>query len=88
MLRKEFAKTKRQNLVLSDIDELIKQRLDAMLRSNPSRINFYEQYQQIIKEYNAEQDRASIEKTFMALIDLSKSLRSRGKTFCTRGLHR
>ena len=85
MLRKEFAKTKRQNLVLSDIDELIKQRLDAMLRSNPSRINFYEQYQQIIKEYNAEQDRASIEKTFMALIDLSKSLDREEKRFVREG---
>lgn len=85
MLRKEFAKTKRQNLVLSDIDELIKQRLDAMLRNNPSRINFYEQYQQIIKEYNAEQDRASIEKTFMALIDLSKSLDREEKRFVREG---
>lgn len=85
LLRKEFAKTKRQNLVLSDINELIKQRIDAMLRNNPTRINFYEEYQRIIKEYNAEQDRASIEKTFMTLIDLSKSLDKEEKRFVREG---
>ncbi|MBD5253077.1 MAG: type I restriction endonuclease subunit R [Barnesiella sp.] len=85
LLRKEFAKMKHQNLVLMDIDELIKQRIDAMLRNNPNRINFYEEYQRIIQEYNAEQDRASIEKTFMALIDLSKSLDQEEKRFVREG---
>ena len=85
LLRKEFAKMKHQNLVLKDIDELIKQRIEAMLRNNPNRINFYEEYQRIIQEYNAEQDRASIEKTFMALIDLSKSLDQEEKRFVREG---
>ncbi len=85
LLRKEFAKMKHQNLVLMDIDELIKQRIDAMLRNNPNRINFYEEYQRIIQEYNADQDRASIEKTFMALIDLSKSLDQEEKRFVREG---
>lgn len=85
LLRKEFAKMKHQNLVLKDIDELIKQRIEAMLRNNPNRINFYEEYQRIIQEYNAEQDRASIEKTFMALIDLSKSLDKEEKRFVREG---
>ena len=85
LLRKEFAKMKHQNLVLKDIDELIKQRIEAMLRNNPNRINFYEEYQQIIQEYNAEQDRASIEKTFMTLIDLTKSLDLEEKRFVREG---
>ena len=85
LLRKEFAKMKHQNLVLKEIDELIKQRIEALLRNNPNRINFYEEYQRIIQEYNAEQDRASIEKTFMALIDLSKSLDQEEKRFVREG---
>ena len=85
LLRKEFAKMKHQNLVLKDIDELIKQRIEAMLRNNPNRINFYEEYQRIIQEYNVEQDRSSIEKTFMALIDLSKSLDQEEKRFVREG---
>lgn len=85
LLRKEFAKSKHQNLALKDIDELIKQRIEAMLRNNPNRINFYEEYQRIIQEYNAEQDRASIERTFMALIDLTKSLDHEEKRFVREG---
>lgn len=85
VLRKEFAQMRHQNLVLTDIDQLIKQRIDAMLRNNPSRINFYEEYQRIIQEYNAEQDRASIEKTFMALIDLSKRLDHEEKRYVREG---
>lgn len=85
LLRKEFAKSKHQNLALKDIDELIKQRIEAMLRNNPNRINFYEEYQRIIQEYNAEQDRASIERTFMALIDLAKSLDHEEKRFVREG---
>lgn len=85
LLRKEFAKIKRKNLVLSDIDELVKRRIETMLRNNPGRINFYEKYQRIIQEYNSEQNRASIEKTFMALIDLSKKLDKEEKRFIREG---
>ena len=85
LLRREFAKMRHQNLVLEDIDDLIKKRIDAMLRDNPSRINFYEEYQRIIQEYNAEQDRASIEKTFMALIDLSKRLDKEERRYVREG---
>lgn len=71
--------------MLKDIDELIKQRIELMLRNNPNRINFYEEYQEIIKAYNSEQDRATIEKTFMALIDLSNTLDKEEKRFVREG---
>lgn len=85
LLRKEFAKMKHQNLVLKDIDELIKQRIEVMLLDNPGHINFYEEFQRIIQEYNAEQDRASIEKISMSLIDLSKSLVQEENRFVCEG---
>lgn len=85
LLRREFAKMKHQNLVLSDIREVISKRIAAMLRNNPSRVNFYEEYQRIIQEYNSEQDRASIERTFMALMNLSKSLDQEEKRFVREG---
>lgn len=85
LLRKEFERCKHKNLMLKDIDELIKQRIEKMLRNNPNRINFYEEYQAIIKAYNMEQDRATIEKTFMALIDLSNSLGKEEKRFVREG---
>lgn len=85
ILRKEFAKSDEQKLVLKDILELIKLRLAQMLKANPARINFYEKYQEIIKEYNSEQDRASIEKTFEELLKLSNTLNDEQKRYIREG---
>ena len=74
LLQREFAKSREKNLILRDIQELLKERIARMLAANPSRINFYERYQEIIKAYNLEQNRAAIEKTFEDLIDLTSSL--------------
>lgn len=74
ILRREFAKSKEQHLLLKDIQDLLQERLGQLLKSNPKRINFYERYQEIINAYNSEQDRASIEKTFAELMELSKAL--------------
>ena len=73
LLRREFAKAKRKNLLLKDLDDLIQQRLSELLFANPQRINYYERYQKIIEDYNREQDRATIEKTFMDLMDLGRT---------------
>lgn len=72
LLRREFARVKKKNLVMKDLEELIQMKLDKMLFTNPERINYYERYQQIIDDYNSEQDRATIEKTFMDLMDLAQ----------------
>ena len=74
LLRREFAKTRKKNLIIKDLDQLVQERIAALLFSNPQRINYYERYQAIIEEYNGEQDRAAIEKTFMDLMTLAKSL--------------
>ncbi len=74
LLRREFARTREKNLVMKDLDDLIAARLDRMLAVNPGRIDYYERYQEIIDQYNAEQDRATIEKTFLDLMDLASSL--------------
>ena len=52
LLRREFAKVKKKNLVMRDLQEIIQQKLAAMLFSNPNRINYYDHYQQIIDDYN------------------------------------
>ena len=64
LLRREFAKSKEKNLMLKDIQDLLQERIAQMLAQNPSRINFYEKYQEIIHDYNQEQNRATIERTF------------------------
>ncbi len=74
LLQREFARAKRENLILKDLEELVQQRLASMLSENPARIDYYERYRKIIEAYNSEQDRASIEKTFMDLMDLAESM--------------
>lgn len=85
LLRKEFAKVHKKNLVMKDLEEVIQQKLDKMLFSNPERINYYERYQQIITDYNSEQDRATIEKTFMDLIDLANQMNQEEQRYAREG---
>lgn len=85
LLRREFAKVKKKNLVLKDLEELIQMKLDRMLFTNPERINYYERYQQIINDYNSEQDRATIEKTFMDLMNLANSMNQEEQRYVREG---
>jgi superfamily II DNA or RNA helicase len=85
LLKREFAKAKKKNLMFMDLDDLIQQRLDSMLKENPRRVDYYERYQQIIEEYNNEQDRATIEKTFMELIDLANSMSQEEQRYVREG---
>ena len=85
LLRREFAKVKKKNLVMKDLEELIQLKLDRMVFGNPDRINYYERYQKIISDYNSEQDRATIEKTFMDLMDLANSLDQEKQRYVREG---
>ena len=85
LLRREFAKSREKNLVLKDIQELLQERIAQMLAQNPSRINFYEKYQQIIHDYNNEQNRVTIEKTFEELMKLSNELTEEEKRYVREG---
>ena len=71
--------------MLKDLQDLIQARLEKMVTANPGRINYYERYQQIIEEYNNEQDRATIEKTFMELMDLANSMNQEEQRYVREG---
>lgn len=85
LLRREFAKAQKKNLLIMDLDELIQIRLDSMLKENPKRVDYYERYQQIIEDYNKEQDRANIEKTFMDLMNLANSMNQEEQRYVREG---
>lgn len=85
VLQKEFEKSKTKNLLLQNIEEVIEQRLKSMPDTNPTRINFYNRFQQIIKAYNTDIDRASIEKTFNDLINLAKDMTTEEKRYIREG---
>ena len=85
LLRREFAKSREKNLILKDIQDVLQERIARMLAANPSRINFYEKYQEIIRNYNEEQNRATIEKTFNDLMALSSQLTDEEKRYVREG---
>ena len=85
LLRREFAKKREKNLIMKDIQDLLQERIAQMLAVNPSRINFYEKYQEIIHQYNEEQNRVSIEKTFEALMHLTEELSEEEKRYIREG---
>lgn len=86
-LQQEFARVKNKNLLMKDLQELINDRLDNMMKRNPSRINYYERYQKIIEEYNAEQDKAAIEKTFIDLTNFVNDLDDEEKRYVREGFN-
>ena len=74
-LRDEFAgKVHRKATVLQDIREVVEAKLAEMLACNPTRMDYYKRYQEIIADYNREKDRVSIEETFARVVDLMASL--------------
>jgi len=70
---------------MKDIQDLLKERIAQMILANPSRINFYDKYQEIINNYNKEQNRASIEKTFEDLMHLTEELTEEEKRYIREG---
>lgn len=85
LLHREFAKTRRKNLLMRDLDEAIRRQLDKMVFANPKRIDYYERYREIIQSYNGEQDRATIEKTFLDLMDLADRMSREEQRYAREG---
>lgn len=56
-----------------------------MLSCNPTRIDYYDRYQNIIKEYNEEKDRAAIADAFEKLMKLSQDLSQEEKRYAREG---
>lgn len=84
-VRAEFAKEKNKKLLMKEIEELLQERMAKLADANPKRVDFFKRYQDIIDEYNREQDRASIEKTFEELLKLSEELNEEQTRYVREG---
>lgn len=88
VLQREFAKTKNKRLLMKDLEEVITQAIAKIMRDNPNsgtHIDFLKKYQEIIEEYNGEQDRAMIERVFEELLKLSRELDEEKKRYIREG---
>ncbi len=84
-LRKEFERTKNKNLLLKDLQQLVEERLERMLRGNPLRIDYYERYQKIVDEYNQDNRKDEIAIIFENLMKLVNDLDEEQKRYVREG---
>jgi len=73
-LRKEFERSPRKNTAIQCLKDRVEARLRRMVAQNPTRMDFYKRYQEIVADYNREKDRVTIEKTFDELVAFIESL--------------
>lgn len=85
-LRQEFEKFSRRNTLVQNLKNVIESKLNKMIKDNPLRTDFQQHYQDLIKKYNQEKDRAIIEKTFEALLKYFGSLDEEEKRYIREGL--
>ncbi|WP_288901631.1 type I restriction endonuclease subunit R [uncultured Sneathiella sp.] len=74
LLRKEFAKSETKRSDVQDMKAVIDERLSKMLAQNPLRTDFQERFDEIVRDYNKEKDKNTIEATFEALMRLTAEM--------------
>lgn len=85
-LRKEFECSSAKNTTVQSLKEVIEKRLSRMLKQNPTRTDFQRHYEKIVKDYNREKDRVTIETTFENLLKLVGELSEEEQRAVKEGL--
>ncbi len=86
LLRKEFVKSKSKRSEVQDVKAVVEGRLQKMLMQNPLRTDFQERYDEIVRDYNKEKDKNTIEVTFAALMRLTAEMTEESKRHIKEGL--
>lgn len=85
LLEREFAGARKKNLVMRDLQDLLRARLDTLQFSRPDRVQYHEQYQAIVEAYNSRQERGAMEKTFGELLELAQRMEREGQRYMQEG---
>jgi type I restriction enzyme R subunit len=73
-LKDYFETSRQQNTDMRAMKELVEDKMQEMLQQNPSRLDFYKKYQDIIDDYNKAKDKAAIEESFRQLMEFVEEL--------------
>lgn len=84
-LRAEFEKTPYKAVALLNLQQKIEERLAGMLAQNPTRVDLYERYQQIVQAYNRDKDAAEIQKVMDDLFAVNDTLDVEQKRYLREG---
>jgi len=85
-LGQEFERSKAKYTTVQNLKQTVEQRLKRLMEQNPLRTDFQQHYEKIVAEYNREKDRATIEKTFEALLRFVNELDEEGSRAMREGL--
>ena len=85
LLRKEFEKSPQKNTAVQNLKTVIEQRLRKMLMENPLRTDFQERFDEIVRDYNKEKDKNTIEATFEALMRLTAEMQEEELEYVAEG---
>ena len=85
-LKAAFQKVKRKNTVVYDLKKAIEKKLKQMVKENPLRLEFYDRYKEIIKEYNNGKDINATKKAFDDLTDFLNNLSKEDSRAIREGL--
>jgi len=86
LLRKEFSKSETMRSDVQDVKKVVEDRLRKMLAENPTRTDFQERFDEIVREYNQEKDKNTIEATFEQLMKLTAEMSAESKRYVQEGL--
>jgi type I restriction enzyme R subunit len=86
LLRREFSKSEQKHTDVQDMKTVIEKRLRKMLEQNPLRTDFQERFDEIVRDYNKEKDKNTIEATFEALMRLTAEMSEEEKRHVKEGL--
>lgn len=86
LLRKEFSKSETKRSDVQDVKKVVEDRLRKMLAENPTRTDFQERFDEIVREYNQEKDKNTIEATFEQLMKLTAEMSAESKRYVQEGL--
>ena len=84
-LQAEFER-KYPNIKMLNLREKIEKRLEAMIARNPTRLDLYERYQEIVTEYNKDKDAAEVQKVFDDLFKFNDGLDQEERRYLREGL--
>lgn len=84
-LRVEFAKSPYKETAMLTVQERVKARLELMMLVNPTRVDLYKRYQEIVAEYNQDKDDAEIQRVFDRLMKVHDELDQEEQRYIREG---
>ena len=85
LLRREFAKAKRKNLILKDLDDLIQQRLNELLFANPQGSTTMSGTRKSLTITTVNRTGRLLKKTFMDLMNLANGMDQEEQRYVREG---